>query len=458
LAKLIIKIKGEKMKKILTFVALVLFCIPMASAAIITNTNQSAVFIRMLARNASMDIDAVYYNPAGLTQLKNGFHVAIYNQTISQEKKIINAHPLLNQDTYIGEVNVPFFPNFYAVYKKDKLALSFGFGPNGGGGTADFAKGLPAFEIPFTVLPFLLSSMGLPTTRYSADLSFEGSSIFFGFQVNGSYAISEIISVAAGVRYINAVNTYEGSINNVMLNPGHPLINPTGDMLSAVDFFNLIGQPGLADDVSNKAVDVKQTGTGITPVLSLNIRPNDSLNIGIKYEFNTKLELVNDTTADDVGIFPDGGKTRNDIPAILSFGLEYAIIPELRASISANYFFDKNADWDGREEFVDSNSYDIAIGFEYDLAKTILLSAGYMRAQTALKEEFQSDLDHELTADTFGFGGRIRVGENFDLDLGGLFTSYLEAEKSFTDPLVGPYLEKYQRTNWVFTIGLGYHF
>lgn len=446
------------MKKILAFVALALFCVPMASAAIITNTNQSAVFIRMLARNASMDIDAVYYNPAGLTQLKNGFHVAIYNQTISQEKKVINAHPLLNQDEYIGEVNVPFFPNFYAVYKKDKLALSFGFGPNGGGGTADFADGLPSFEIPFTVLPFLLSGMGLPTTAYSAELSFEGSSIFYGFQVNGSYAISEIISVAAGVRYISAVNTYEGSINNIMLNPGHPLINPTGAMVPADDFFNLIGQPGYAAMVSNKAVDVKQTATGITPILGLNIRPNDNLNIGIKYEFNTKLELVNDTTADDVGIFPDKGKTHNDIPAILSFGLEYAIIPELRASISTNYFFDKNADWDGREEFVDSNSYDFAIGFEYDLAKAILLSAGYMRAQTALKEGFQSDFDHELTADTFGFGGRIRVGENFDLDLGGLFTSYLEAERTFTDLLVGPYLEKYQRTNWLFTIGLGFHF
>jgi len=179
--------------------------------------------------------------------------------------------------------------------------------------------------------------MGLPTTAYSADLSFEGSSIFYGFQVNGSYAISEIISVAAGVRYINAVNTYEGSINNVMINPGHPLINPTGAMLPAVDFFNLIGQPGYAAMVSNKAVDVKQTATGITPILSLNIRPNDNLNIGIKYEFNTKLELVNETTADDIGIFPDKGKTHNDIPAILSFGLEYAIIPELRASISTNY-------------------------------------------------------------------------------------------------------------------------
>ncbi len=446
------------MKKILTFMAFVLFCIPLLSAAIITNTHQSAVYIRMLARNASRDIDAVYYNPAGLTQLENGFHLAIYNQTIFQEKKVINAYPLLNQDEYIGEVNIPFFPNFYAVYKKDKLALSFGFGPNGGGGTADFADGLPSFEIPFTVLPFLLTSMGLPTTQYSADLSFKGSSIFYGFQVNGSYAINEMIAVAAGVRYISAVNTYEGSINNVMINPGHPLINPTGAMLPAVDFFNTIGQPAYAAMVSNKAVDVKQTATGITPLLSLNIRPSDNLNIGIRYEFNTKLELVNETTTDDIGIFPDGEKTRNDIPAILSFGLEYAIIPELRASISTNYFFDKDADWDGAEEFVDSNSYDIAIGFEYDVTKTILLSAGYLRAQVGLREEYQSDLNHELTSDTFGFGGRISLGENFDLDLGGLFTSYLEAERTFTDLLVGSYLEKYQRSTWLFTIGLGYHF
>jgi long-subunit fatty acid transport protein len=210
--------------------------------------------------------------------------------------------------------------------------------------------------------------------------------------------------------------------------------------------------------VSNKAVDVKQTATGITPLLSLNIRPNDNLNIGIKYEFNTKLELVNETTADDIGIFPDGEKNRNDIPAILSFGLEYAILPEFRASVSANYFFDKNADWDGAEEFVDSNTYDIAFGFEYDLTKTILLSAGYLRTQISLSEEYQSDFSHELTSDTFGFGGRISVGENFDLDLGGLFTSYLEAERTFTDPLIGPYLEKYQRSNWLFTIGIGYHF
>ena len=49
-------------------------------------------------------------------------------------------HYLTNCNSYtiIILLNVPFFPNFYAVYKKDKLTLSFGFGPNGGGGTADF--------------------------------------------------------------------------------------------------------------------------------------------------------------------------------------------------------------------------------------------------------------------------------------------------------------------------------
>jgi hypothetical protein len=35
------------------------------AGGILTNTNQSAQFVRMLSRNASTDLDAVYFNPAG---------------------------------------------------------------------------------------------------------------------------------------------------------------------------------------------------------------------------------------------------------------------------------------------------------------------------------------------------------------------------------------------------------
>ena len=60
-------------------------------------------------------------------------------------------------DTYTGKTTVPLFPNVYAVYKKDRLALSLGFGPNAGGGSADYNRGLPSFETSIASLPLLIS-------------------------------------------------------------------------------------------------------------------------------------------------------------------------------------------------------------------------------------------------------------------------------------------------------------
>ncbi len=446
------------MKKSLIFTVLILCSIHMVFASFVTNTNQSTLFYRLLSRNHSTDIDATYYNPAGLTQLSNGWHIALHNQTIFQEKTVINEFPFLNNSTYIGEVNVPVFPNFYMVYKKDNLALSFGFGPNAGGGTADFSDGLPSFEAPISLLPYMLTSMGLPTTKYSADIAFNGSSVFYGFQLNASYAVNDVFSVAAGVRYIQAVNKYEGDIKNIMINPAHPLINPNGNMMPAVQFFTIAGLPEYTAMVGDKAVDVKQIGSAITPLLSVNVKPNDRLNIGIKYEFNTNLELENETTKDDTGMFPDGEKFRNDIPAILSFGIEYSLLPELRASFSYNLFFDKNANWEGREELIDSNTYDFAFGIEYDVTDTILISTGFLRTQFGMSKEYQTDFSHDLTCNTFGLGARFKVKKSLDLDIGGIYVNYLDDDAMITYENIGSFREAYQRSTWCVAIGLGYHF
>ncbi|NQU86068.1 MAG: aromatic hydrocarbon degradation protein, partial [Mariniphaga sp.] len=72
--------------------------------------------------------------------------------------------------------------------------------------------------------------------------------------------------------------------------------------------------------MGDKEVDTKQTGAGITPILGINITPIENLNIGIKYEFQTTLTLTNETTVDDVGLFPDGQESASDLPAILSVG------------------------------------------------------------------------------------------------------------------------------------------
>ncbi len=446
------------MKKLAVLTALILLTVPLVHASIITNMNQSAIYYRLLARNASMQIDAVYYNPAGLTQIKDGWHIALHNQTIDQEKIITNSYPFLNEPKYVGEVNIPFFPTFFAVYKKNKLALSFGFGPNAGGGTADFKTGLPSFEIPISNLPVLVNGFGIPTTAYSTDIAFKGRSIFYGLQFNASYAVSDVFALAAGFRYIIAENTYEGAIENIMFNPAHPLINPSGGMMSAAQFFTLAGMPGFAAQVQDQAVDVKQSGTGFTPILGLNLRPSEKLNIGIKYEFNTKLELENTTTKDDSGLFPDGYKFRNDIPAILGLGIEYSVLEQLRAHFSFNMYFDKSADWEGSEKLVNSNTYDLAFGAEFDITEAFLISAGYLHTQIDVAKEYQSDFSNELTSDTFGGGARLTINDRLDLDLGVIYVSYKDDTQDFTYPLIGTFPEKYSRTTWAFALGIGYRF
>ncbi|MCK5823657.1 MAG: aromatic hydrocarbon degradation protein, partial [Bacteroidales bacterium] len=147
------------------------------AGGILTNSNQSARFIRMLSRDASTSVDAVYYNPAGLMMLDNGFYLSLSNQTIFQTKTIQNDFLFLNEHKYTGDVTVPAFPAFYSVYKMDKLAISFGLSPNAGGGTAKYNRGLPSFETQIALLPTMLTGMGIPTTAYSVDINFDGSSI-----------------------------------------------------------------------------------------------------------------------------------------------------------------------------------------------------------------------------------------------------------------------------------------
>jgi long-chain fatty acid transport protein len=94
--------------------------------------------------------------------MANGLHLNISNQSVLQHRTIKNYYAGpggsygLNQHTYKGQVNAPVFPAIYAVYKMDKFAFSFGFNPVGGGGGAEFKKGLPSFEMsPSDLVPSL---------------------------------------------------------------------------------------------------------------------------------------------------------------------------------------------------------------------------------------------------------------------------------------------------------------
>ena len=219
------------MTKLLRVLPLLLMVSIALGGGMVENTNQSAEFTRMLARNASTDVDAVFFNPAGLTKLDNGLHLYLSNQTISQGRTITSDLATLNSDTFEGTTFAPAFPNFYLAYKMDKLVFSAGFTPIGGGGSAEFADGLPSFEAPASALVPMLAAAGV--TGYSLDVEFNGSSTYLGGQASVSYAINDMISVSAGARFFSASNLYQGHLRNIKVTTAAGDMIP-GDVMRGV--------------------------------------------------------------------------------------------------------------------------------------------------------------------------------------------------------------------------------
>ncbi len=490
------------MKKILTVISALVITGSLFAGGLVTNTNHSAYMVRLISRQASMNVDAVYYNPAGLTKLEDGFHFSLNNQIIGQTKTITNDYYFLTEKPteYIGTVSAPIFPGVYAVYKVNKFAFSLGFNPVGGGGGAEYATGLPSFEkqianlVPglqtqlATLDQGVIDAIGADpnfnnVTAYDGAIFFEGSSIYFGYQANISYAINDFISVALGGRYVTAKNTYSGYINDVTITaspnplPGSvpaPYNGSPGDYLRAIALTpygasqaaTLNGTAAVLDDMTNVEADVVEEGSGFTPIISVNITPNEMFNISLKYEFKTTLDLT--TTVNDGkdagGMFEDGAIKVADMPAVLSAGVGVFPTPKLYLAAGVNYFFDKNNDYDGSRdlevEMIDNNFFDYSAGIEYALTGMIKLSAGYAGTVTGVNDNYQSDQRYSLNTSTFGGGIGLTLSPMIDINLGGMYTVYKDGGKTTPSGITGvPDInETYDTETWVVGIGVDLHF
>jgi len=78
------------MRKLVLALLLAVVFVPatLYAGGIVTNTNQSASFIRMPALDAIIGVEGTYFNPAGLTNLSDGFYLSLSNQTVSQTRNI----------------------------------------------------------------------------------------------------------------------------------------------------------------------------------------------------------------------------------------------------------------------------------------------------------------------------------------------------------------------------------
>ena len=503
------------MKKFFLFFVVTTSMILQAYAGgLVSNTNQSASYYRMLARGATTEGDAVYYNPAGLAFMEQGFTLSLNTQMIWMQRTINNDLGTLNlhqgkagnNSEFVGNLYVPFFPGIYAAYKTGQWTFSLGFNPPAGGGSIEFADGLPMLELPVSVLPGTVSALQIPTANYSMSSMMKGSSICYGVQAGASYRITDVIGAFAGVRMLFASNSYEGYLREIKINPQLP--GDLGAIVSGqmVDAAGLTAQGNQIDGIAttlepllpggdphilsqyyqlktlagglkaiaagipgNTVLDVSQKGNGIAPILGVHINLV-RFHFAAKYEFKTNITIKNETASNAMNMYPDGLELRSDVPALLSLAGSMDIVPSLKLSVGYIHHFEKQAKIESwvaiptvdnpaagaimnRADLIDGGTNEILAGLEFNLNERLTFSTGCQYSMVNVSDLWQNDITHNLTNFTFGLGAAFNINERITLNIGGLNTWYTTSTVEITN-----YTQKYDRTNKAIALGIDFRF
>ncbi len=327
------------MKK--SFISIVFMMTTMGTFAggLLTNTNQHPAFNRMMSREASIGIDGVYYNPAGVAFMSDGHHLAINWQLAFQTRTIENDYALFTNNvdnpttprTFKGNAFAPVIPSFQYAYNKNRWSFQANFALTGGGGKCTFDNGLGSFEkiVAETALGACQlasgidqvgagvgQAMGLPIPnrfftaddvfgtegKYSYNSFMNGRQYYFGLSAGAAYRVSDHFSAFAGVRGVYATCNYYGYVRDIRVG-GMPLYQ-------VLD----ITKPESA----NIELSCDQSGLGFTPILAVDYKTG-RWNFSAKYEFKTRMRLKNKAVnqAPSIGNLSDNLKAayvRSGIP------------------------------------------------------------------------------------------------------------------------------------------------
>lgn len=405
------------MKKILTGVLSLMISASALAGGLLTNTNQNAAFLRNPAQEGAIGIDALYSNPAGVAFLSEGFHLSINWQMAAQQRIMTTtsaafAAGIANNGAttkeFKGKAFTPIMPSFHAAYVfNEKWSASAAFTVTGGGGKCEFDNGLPMFEY------MVGGPLALQGAQYSMEQNLTGEQYLFGLQLGGTYKVTDNVSVFGGVRTVFASNAYEGTIKNIMLKSA-----ATAGQLIPGAMVN----PALADYV----LDCSQSTIGFTPIVGVDWNLG-RLNLAAKYEFRTKLEYENDSknsaNVDEAfADYKDGAKVRNDVPAILTLGAEYSVLPSLRVAAGYTHYFDNDAK--GSTTNVSDNTWEASFGVEYDINDKWLVSAGVRHTNYGFADNELSDMNFNMDNYALGIGGAYKVNEKVTVNAGYMHSFY----------------------------------
>ena len=439
-------------KKILTFMAALALTVTAQAGGLMTNTNYHIAFDRMMARGASMDIDAAYSNPAGLAWGYDGFQMSLNFQKPWQNRDIE-----CNNTKYPGKASAPIVPALFASYKQDRWAVSTMIGIVGSGGFVKFENGVPMFSVPIGAM----LAQNPAAAGYTLDTEMKGKQYIYGGQLNFTYKLTDFLSAAIGMR----ANYYDGYYR------GH-----------------IVAEKGIK--LVNMQLDCIQRGWGFAPIVSLNYHQGP-LTLAARYEFRTKIQTENDTKelvvgtmgqdtdvkamaekvgnaatvaalsqtalgamASKIGEYLPDEKTRYDMPALLSVAVGYEFTDKLRATAEYHFFDDKNAKMsENRQEELTHGTHEILLGAEYDINDMFTVSLGGQRTDYGLSDNYQRNTSFACDSYSIGLGGAVNLTEKLRLNAGYFITIYSDYTKTAS---YGQ--ETYSRTNNVIGLGIDYKF
>lgn len=529
------------------------------AGGLLTNTNQHVAFNRMMSREASIGIDGVYYNPAGVVFMGEGNHLAINWQAAWQTRTINNDYKLFTNNVnnpttprdFKGKAVAPVIPSFQYAYNKGRWSFQGNFALTGGGGKCTFDNGLGSFEkivsetamgaislagavdqvankllVPGSInpdgtinpnkfVPMFTSDKAFGKTgSYSFNSYMHGRQYYFGLSAGAAYKVNDNFSVYAGLRGIYATCNYYGYVEDIKVGnmPLYQVLDPT------------------KENAANIELSCDQSGFGFTPMLAVDYKTG-RWNFSAKYEFKTRLRLKNksvnqlpsignlddnlknqmnklfagtfmaagmpqeqaaikaEQTSSDVlrnqtvkattaalkqqfdskidkaiGEYADGKKIAGDIPSLLTVGVGYSPIDELRINVGFHWFDDYNAtSYNNRNKKLKKRgTLEFNAGVEYDVNKKITVSTGWQNTNYGLTDEYMDDKSFVVSSNSVGLGGVYHITKKLDFTVAYFHTFYNHVKTS-EEVTLAPgktvtYNSDYTRSNNAFAAGVNITF
>ena len=438
--------------------------------------NHSAQYVRTLNRNASIDADAAFYNPAGLAFMEQpGLYIMFSSQSYYAKRLHQQSYygidmdgqgnrqtsntqdPFLGRlpDEYFAETLAPVLPDLDVIYKTKNWAAYFDLSVMQAAPDMTFPEGLAVMD--WGNLATLETGYYASDSKiliYSRDAKAIRTEYYIGATLGGSYAIYDWLSVALGLRYINAQGNQIIRIkNSTAVTEAVDLSDPT--------------QLALQDwDIST---DTQGHGFGL--ILGSHFRPLPDLEVGLRYEYYAPMVLDKTTVrflapeaiekSGSLDIFKDGSPSEEmtylagngsselkaTYPQSLSLGVSYTPMAELRVEVSGELSLGSLRDLDDREEEWNLG-YRVGACIEWEFMPNALVSLGYVYHDFGIKPEHRNEADPLLSSHSLGAGVEFRIGDRLRVSLGGFYMFFVPEvlfDQEFTD-VTAPtdhYLEKY---------------